>query len=661
VDRSGAWRHTGPLALFAGLAVAWTWPLAQHLSDAIPGDPGDNYGYLWNLWWMRHVRSTPGLEFFRTTFLFYPFGTTIADHPHTALPGFIAATALNGLSVAAAQNAILLASVFANMASMYWLAWTVTRHRRAAVLAGIMFGTSPYFSVHLLGHFDLLAGWLIPAFALLFHRAIEGRSRTAAIASGLVLAATAYTAYYYLVYIAIFAVTYVFASARWIRISWRLNALDVFTGGDRRQLIRASLMALAASASGLALWIALTGGTTLQLGRLRVSLRTPQNPLSLMWLALIGAALCTWRPAIAIDREASRLRQAAVATAWIVAVFGLACAPIIIETGRLLRHGEYVTPTYFWRSAPRGVDLLGPFAGHPRHLLTRTLSQRAYAAMHVDYIETVAWIGIVPALLWCRPARSRTAPDASPDARLWWIAAGVFALWAAGPFLTAGGFDTGLWLPESLARYIPFVANAREPGRAMVGVYMALAMLVAIRLSASDGWWRSPALQWLLIAAVTFEYFDAPIPLTTLDDPAPYHALAAAPPGAVCEVPFGVGDGLGPGAGAQDRRVLFYATIHAHPLAGGYIGRMPADAERRYLVLPTTSTLLRLSRRGDEDADADTEPHTGDPAREATDGPCRYFVVNRAGASDKLQAYVRSLPVELLESDAIRDVYRLVR
>ena len=48
-------------------------------------------------------------------------------------------------------------------------------------------------------------------------------------------------------------------------------------------------------------------------------------------------------------------------------------------------------------------------------------------------------------------------------------------------------------------------------------------------------------------------------------------------------------------------------------------------------------------------------------AYEAADGPCRYFVVNRAAASDKLQAYVRSLPVERLASDAIRDVYRLVR
>ena len=54
---------------------AWTWPLALHLHDAIPGDPGDNYSFVWNLWWMRHVLATPGLAYFHTTYLFYPFGT----------------------------------------------------------------------------------------------------------------------------------------------------------------------------------------------------------------------------------------------------------------------------------------------------------------------------------------------------------------------------------------------------------------------------------------------------------------------------------------------------------------------------------------------------------------------------------------------------------
>jgi len=246
---------------------------------------------------------------------------------------------------------------------------------------------------------------------------------------------------------------------------------------------------------------------------------------------------------------------------------------------------------------------------------------------------------------------------AAPDARVWWIVAGVFAVWAAGPFLTIAGFDTGLWLPVSLARYLPFVANARMPGRAMVGVYLALAALIAIRISRAEGRLRSPALQRLAIAAVLVEYFDAPVPITRLDDPAPYRALAAAPPGAVCEVPFGIGDGLG-GAGSQDRRALFYATIHAHPLAGGYIGRMPAGAERRYEALPVTGALLRLSRRSDENA-IDTESPAARPVRDAAAGPCGYFVVNRATASAQLQAYVRSLPVELLASDANRDGYRL--
>ena len=241
---------------------------------------------------------------------------------------------------------------------------------------------------------------------------------------------------------------------------------------------------------------------------------------------------------------------------------------------------------------------------------------------------------------------------------MWWIVAGVFALWAAGPFLTVGGFDTGLWLPQSLARYVPFVANARVPGRAMVGVYMAIAMLMAITLNAARGRLRSPAMQWLLVLAVTFEYFAAPIPLTPLDDPAPYRALAAEPPGGVCEVPFGIGDGLGPGAGSQERQVLFYATIHEHPLVGGYIGRMPADAERRYQALPVTSTLLRLSRRADE---RETGDQATEPPGDASEGPCRYFVVNRAAASADLQAYVRSLPVERVAGDASRDVYRLMQ
>ena len=171
-------------------------------------------------------------------------------------------------------------------------------------------------------------------------------------------------------------------------------------------------------------------------------------------------------------------------------------------------------------------------------------------------------------------------------------------------------------------------ANARMPGRDR-RLFMALAVLAGVELGSGRRWWRTPLAQWLIITIVAFEYWDAPIPLTTLDRPAAYQMLAASPPGAVCEVPFGIGDGLSTGVGSQDRAALYYATVHEHPLAGGYIGRMPADAARRYEAMAIAATLLRLS-----DGRADAAPESG-----VSGSPCAYLVVNRAARSDGTFAF----------------------
>src|SRR3954471_8843800 len=172
-------KHVAPLALFAALTIAWTWPLAAQLHDAVPGGPGDNYSFLWNLWWMRHVLAAPGLGYFHTTYLFHPFGTTIANHPNTALPALIGATLLGRTSPAAAQDLLLIAYVFANLTAMYALAWTLTRRVAASVLGAVTFGLSPYVAVHMLGHFDLVAAFTIPLFALALHRAFARSNRAA--------------------------------------------------------------------------------------------------------------------------------------------------------------------------------------------------------------------------------------------------------------------------------------------------------------------------------------------------------------------------------------------------------------------------------------------------------------------------------------------------
>ena len=43
------------LGAFGALAVAWTWPLATHLSARVPHDLGDPLLNTWILWWNAHA------------------------------------------------------------------------------------------------------------------------------------------------------------------------------------------------------------------------------------------------------------------------------------------------------------------------------------------------------------------------------------------------------------------------------------------------------------------------------------------------------------------------------------------------------------------------------------------------------------------------------
>ncbi len=229
-------RHLGPLALFGAFAVAWTWPLALHLDNAIPGGPGDNYSFVWNLWWMRHVLATPGLAYFHTTYLFYPFGTMAATY---ALAWDVLSTTINAEPAEHAEKTGLRG--FRELSVV----------RRGSVLAAIIFGLSPYLASHLLGHFDLVAAFFLPLFALTVRRAVMSESIRWASGAGVVLAATAYTTYYYVVYPSFFLVVFLFAWIGWTPVRWEKRTQ---TAETRR--IRIALLALAIQLATSAAWIA---------------------------------------------------------------------------------------------------------------------------------------------------------------------------------------------------------------------------------------------------------------------------------------------------------------------------------------------------------------------------------------------------------------------
>ena len=623
------------------MSLVWTWPLALHFRDHIPGLPGDNFSFLWNLWWMRKALSAPELSFFHSPYLFSPFGVDLINHPHTALLGFISATVFSKLSVIEAENLCIVLSVFFNAVSAYALVFDITRQRRFGLLAAFAFGGSPYIAAQLLGHFDLLTAWVLPLFALFFRRALVRGSRVAALGCGASVAIAAYTAYYHVVYQVLFALAY---TAGWwnccpVRLERHVNPATGFS-------LRLVIVGLMAVDLFVMLWIVLTGGTSFAAARMEISLRSVQNPMLALWALLIAWLLTKWRVRIQIRRPAEEVFWRGVQALMITAAaFAVLSLPLIAQAARLVMSGQYVSQVYFWRSAPRGVDALAPFMGNPFHPVVGGAVSRFYELLGLDRIEAVGWIGIVPLVVLLN-GKGRWADR--EEARRWKLVTAVFAIFALGPFLTLAGVDLGLPLPQALARFVPLVENARMPGRAMVGVYMSLGVLMALRLAALEGGWNRPAAQWALIALLAVDYLNAPVPLTALDRPSVYEHLASIDDvGSVIEVPFGIGDGLSVGVGDQNRRKLYYATIHGHPLVGGYIGRMPRGVAEAYDAMPIVGNLLRLS--SGRDAVQEETPLVL---------PFRYLVLDAGTASPELIDYVRStLDLDLIASADGKTLY----
>jgi hypothetical protein len=640
--------HLPAVALFAALSLAWSFPLILHLGTHVPGGgPGDNLCFVWNLWWMRtalHQHLNP----FYTTFIFHPIGVDLTQHTHTALSGVVAATLLAPLSVVAAQNVLLLVSLFLNAMAAYLLAHRVTGNRFAALAAGIAFGGAAPILVRLGGHFNLVAAWTIPLAVLALDRALERRSWSGGVAAGAALAAAAYSDYYYFLYALVLIAIRV--ADRWFDISIRFLPRAATT-------VSKIVAALAVADIALIAAIALAGPFTLRLaGLLPISMQTTFNERVVLGFLLVAWALSRWRPILAspLRRDASPGADLKV-LAVVSATLTLAVLPLAAGALRLLVAREYTSQQYGWRSAPAGIDVATFFLGNPLHALYGPLTSRAYAAIGASVIEGTGWIGAVPLVLlglgW-RGLRSVA------QARRWRAALAVFVIWALGPYLNVLGANVGFMLPQTVLRFVPIVANARIPGRAMVAVSLAAAMLLALTLARLGAAW-STRRKIAIVALLLLDVATAPLPLYRPEASAVYAMLRdRTDGGAVLELPLGLRDGFGE-IGRLDERTLFFQTVSGHPMFGGFVGRLPERVKSWYRQAPVVSTLLKLSDPACPTSwvPADISPES---AREGLrQASVRYVVLDGETASAGMIRYVSSLPLTRLVEDNGRALYEV--
>ena len=653
------WHAVAALA-FAVLAIGWTFPLTQHLSTHLPGAAsGDNVSFLWNFWWMRAALSSHSDVFF-TKYLFVPVGTDLTLHTHTALPALVGATIFQSLSITAAQNVTILISVLLNGFCTYLLAHRVTGDFGAALIGGLVFAGSPFIAAHLNGHFNLITAWTIPLFVVCFSRAVSRSGRRPAIA-GAVLGLTAYIDYYYVVFECVLGL-YIAALAAG---QWSLS-LRGPRSGSRWLTIAAAILIVIFIA--LIVTVVLTGGLDGPVGPIR-SLRGTFNLWQALWI-LIGIVIWSYvRPAVHVRRRHSlAVKQAIRSLAITGVVFLLIAAPLAWKAVTLISRGEYVTQTYYWRSAPQGLDIATLALGNPFNPLWGATVQHVYAALGIDAIEANGWLGVAPMLLlvwmirrhaWPTPSQLSSLHGGNPScvARNWMWLGVIFFIWALGPHLMTAGHNTGMILPQSLLRFLPIINNARIPGRAMVVVYLALAMVTSLALAERRRASTRPLRMLSLVALLLIvDYVPAPFPMVALEHPAVYDLLRNRPEqGAVCELPLGLRDGFGE-RGVFDDRVLFYQTIHQRPIVGGFVARLPRSVTTAYREDVLLDALLTLSSGNASGVPPMPERRlASDKLRE--DG-IRFVILDRTKSSPALINYVDEvLPLTLVGEAEGRSLY----
>ena len=578
---------------FALGAVMLTWPLAGHLTTALLGDPtGDTGVYVWNIWIFRHEFLRHGHLPFSTDHLFaYTGPADFGLHNYTPIAGVLGLLFIPWLGVVGAFNMVTLAILAVSGLGVYLLGRQVGLQRTSAWAAGVLFIASPLMTARETAHLSLITTAALPLFLWALLRAIDRpRLRRGALAGVMVAAATYSDAYFgiYCVLMGVFVLGWSF-----LRLETRAataGGADVIRGIDAAGAMVAALLA----------WRLISGATVLFLGPIRVSMVTLYTP---MLVLLVLGGLRVWlrrRPSLRVHDPDHRCRALvgpgllAVATCLVLLSPLLAGLAVRYADGRL---PSAITDWPYWRSSPRGVDLLAyvvPNSSHPwfGHWTQRWLLPEAPDA----FPEYVAGFSLLAVAVVTVAAWRRILPG------MWVAFTSLFVLLSLGPFIHVGGINTFFAGPWAFLRYVPIVDMARSPARFAIVATMGLSLLAAFALEA---WLRTGHRRGTMFASVAvflmaFELVPAPRRLYSAAVPDVYRLIATAndagDPGSLLELPAGLRDGTS-SMGDFNASSQYFQTSHRRPLIGGYLSRVSDWRKAESLGTPMLRVLYALSER----------------------------------------------------------------
>ena len=579
-------RSAGVLLVFVLVSVGLSWPLPMHMGTHLTGSPeGDTGIYVWNQWVFRHELVNGGTVPLKTREILALDGPTdLSLHNYTVFSDLLAVPLLQRLGVVATFNLIYLINATLVGLGMYLLVRRLTGRTAESLLAGVLFACAPFLITRGAGHFSLAAVAPLPFFMLALYRAWDSQRLRDAVLAGVVLAWAGFSDPYYAVYCLMLAGC--FLGSRLLAMTFVRRPMTDLRGA--KNLVNVAIAALAM----LILGVHVLAGGAVQVGVLRMSMRTLYTPMLLLTVLVIARLLLSANLRVTTIPVPSRafVVRAALVTGAAAAVL---MSPTLYAVGARMVEARFTSEPVYWRSSAPGVDVLSYLIPNPNHpLAPREFFDwlNARPGGFGEQVASISWVALGVILAAWRLTRFRPS-------RFWTGVLIVFGVMSIGPFLSIAGVQTHIPGPWALLRYAPLIGSARMPGRMSIVVMMAFTVLFACALVELGR--RFPQRRRLLLGAVAVllavELAPAPRALHAASLPRIYDVIAADPRSVrVLELPTGVRDGLSM-IGDFSPKTQFYQAFHGKGLIGGYLSRVSASCKQTYRRAPVMGALLEVS------------------------------------------------------------------
>ena len=189
-----------PLIFYLVCFYLLTFPQLHQFSTHYFTDEGDGLGNIWNLWWTNKAITELHQSPWHTTFLYYPYGTSLLPHTLNPFNGMLAIVLLRLMTQVQAHNFIVVFAFVASGVTAFFLAREFTKSTVACLIGGFIFTFSEYHFSHAQGHLNLLSMEWIPLFVLCWYRLITRPRVITAVLAGGVLFLVLLCDYYYFLY-----------------------------------------------------------------------------------------------------------------------------------------------------------------------------------------------------------------------------------------------------------------------------------------------------------------------------------------------------------------------------------------------------------------------------------------------------------------------------